>query len=304
MRFTLRQLQVFLAIAHFEHLTRAAETLSLSQSATSSALKDLENQFSLQLFDRVGKRLQLNEQGRLLRPKAEALLAQANDLEHALLQQAHAGPISVGATLSIGNYLAVGLMARYMTLHPQASVRLDVANTHQIGQKILNYELDMGLIEGEISHPDLNIVPWQKDALVVFCHPQHPLAQLQTLQGFLTDEDLRKANWILRETGSGTRQAFDRAMHGLLPNLSIALELQHTEAIKRAVEAQLGIGCLSQITLHDALLAGRLVRLNVPHRDFSRQLYLITHRQKYVSAGLKSWIMLCQTQYPGAIETI
>lgn len=294
MHFTLRQLQVFLAVAHNEHLTRAAETLSLSQSATSSALKDLENQFSLTLFDRVGKRLQLNEQGRLLRPKAEALLAQAQELEQSLRQHAQVGPISVGATLSIGNYLAVGLMAKYMAQHPQSTIRLDVANTHQIVQKILNYELDMGLIEGEVSHPDLHIEPWQQDTLVVFCHPNHPLAQRQQLHGRLTDDDLQHANWILRETGSGTRQAFDRAMHGLLPNLHIGLELQHTEAIKRAVEAQLGIGCLSQITLRDAFSSGRLVPLIVPQRDFSRQLYLITHRQKFLSTGLKAWIALCQ----------
>lgn len=294
MRYTLRQLQVFIAIAHHQNLTRAADELAMSQSAASSALKDFEHQFGVQLFDRAGKRLQLNEQGRLVRPKAEALLAQAQDFEQTLLRHAEAGPLNVGATLSIGNYLAVGMMAQYMAKHPDATVRLDVANTRQIADKVLNYELDIGLIEGELNHPELDIIPWRRDELALFCHPHDPLAQQQQQQGFLTDADLRSARWILREAGSGTRQAFDRALHGLLPELQVTLELQHTEAIKRAVEAGLGIGCLSLITLGDAFKRGSLTRLTAPQRDFSRQLYLIVHKQKYRSAGINAWIEMCR----------
>ncbi len=289
MRYSLRQLEVFVAIAHQQNLTRAADELAMSQSAASSSLKDLESQFGLQLFDRIGKRLQLNEQGRLLRPQAEALLAQARDFEQSLLQHADAGPLNVGATLSIGNYLAVGLMAEYMERYPQASLQLDVANTRHIVDRVLNYELDVGLIEGELNHPDLDMIPWRRDELAVFCHPTHPLAA----QGTVSDTELRQARWILREAGSGTRQAFDRAMSGLLPDLTIAIELQHTEAIKRAVEAQLGIGCLSMITLTDAFQRGSLKRLHVPGRDFNRQLYLIIHKQKYRSAGINAWLNLC-----------
>ncbi len=289
MRYSLRQLEVFVAIAHQQNLTRAADELAMSQSAASSSLKDLESQFGLQLFDRIGKRLQLNEQGRLLRPQAEALLAQARDFEQSLLQHADAGPLNVGATLSIGNYLAVGLMAEYMERYPQASLQLDVANTRHIVDRVLNYELDVGLIEGELNHPDLDMIPWRRDELAVFCHPAHPLAA----QGTVSDSELRQTRWILREAGSGTRQAFDRAMSGLLPDLTIAIELQHTEAIKRAVEAQLGIGCLSMITLTDAFQRGSLKRLHVPGRDFSRQLYLIIHKQKYRSAGINAWLSLC-----------
>lgn len=292
MRYSLRQLEVFVAIAHQQNLTRAADELAMSQSAASSSLKELESQFGLQLFDRIGKRLQLNEQGRLLRPQAEALLAQARDFEQSLLQHAEAGPLNVGATLSIGNYLAVGLMAQYMERYPKASLQLDVANTRNIVERVLNFELDVGLIEGELNHPDLEILSWRQDELAVFCHPDHPLAQQSTV----SDDDLRQARWILREAGSGTRQAFDRAMSGLLPDLTIAIELQHTEAIKRAVEAQLGIGCLSMITLTDAFNRGSLKRLQVPGRDFSRQLYLIIHKQKYRSAGINAWLSLCLQQ--------
>ncbi|MDF1763266.1 MAG: LysR family transcriptional regulator [Oleibacter sp.] len=291
MRYTLRQLEVFLAVAQTGNLTRAATHLNMSQSAASSALKDLENQFDVLLFDRIGKRLQLNEQGRQLRPKAEALMAMASELEQSLQQHIHAGPLSVGATLSIGNYLAVGMVADYMLQHPNAPVTLDVENTEHIAEKVLNFELDVGLIEGEFHHPDLEIIPWRTDEMTVFCYPNHPLAQ----HASLSDDELTSVTWILREFGSGTRQAFDRAMHGLMPNMNIGLELQHTEAIKRAVMAGLGVGCLSLMTLEDELLRGDLVKLPTPSRDLKRQLYIILHKQKHRSAGIEAWIELCRS---------
>lgn len=290
MRYTLRQLEVFLATAHHENITRAAESLAMSQSAASSALSELEQQFDVRLFDRIGKRLQLNELGRLLRPQALALLERAQALEQALEGHVEIGTLKVGATLTIGNYLAVGIMARYMSEQPGARVTLDVANTASIVRRVANFELDIGLIEGELQHPDLEVTPWREDELVVFCAPSNDLAG----RPWLDDVHLRAATWIVREPGSGTRQTFDRAMHGLLADLHLRLELQHTEAIKRAVEADLGIGCLSRLTLTEAFRRGSLVPLPVPHRDLHRHFYFILHKGKYRSAGIQRWLALCR----------
>ena len=156
----------------------------------------------------------------------------------------------------------------------------------------LHYELDIGLVEGELSHADLSCEPWQADELNVFAAPGHPLARRRAL----TDDDLLSLEWIVREPGSGTRQTFDRAMHGILPALRLALELQHTEAIKRAVEAGLGVGCLSRISLVEAFARGSLVPLRVPHRDFTRRLHIVLHRQKFHTAALREWLALCHEQ--------
>lgn len=291
MKYSFRQLEVFLAAAHFQNITRAAESLAMSQSAASSALKELENQFDIQLFDRVGKRLQLNELGRLYRPKVEAVLAQARELEQAFSKHSEVGALKVGATLTIGNYLAVGVMAQYINIPTHPKVSLEVANTSTIARRVMDFELDIGLIEGELQSSDLEVIPWRGDELVVFCSPSHPYAD----KGYLTDEDLLAATWIMREQGSGTRQSFERGMHGLLPNLNVLLELEHTEAIKRAVEANLGIGCLSEVVLEDAFQRGSLIPLRVPeHRQFDRQFYFILHRQKYRSAGIHAWMELCR----------
>lgn len=295
MKFSLRQMEVFVALCHFRNMTRAAEQLAMSQSAASSALKELEQRFEVQLFDRIGKRLQINERGRLLRPAVEALLEQAQEVS-ALLEGKGAGSsLKVGATLTIGNYLAVGIMAQMMQKNKDTEVNLSVANTSVITAQVLNFELDIGLIEGEVQHPDLEIIEWCDDQLVVFCAPQHPLAKA----GLITEEELQKTPWILREKGSGTRQAFDRAMHGVLPSLVVAHELQHTEAIKRAVEANLGIGCLSQVTLADAFKRGSLVPLAVKGRDLLRQFYFVLHKNKYRGASIDQWMALCRQQSKG-----
>lgn len=291
MRYTLRQLEVFLATARGENISRAAESLAMSQSAASGALRELEHQFGVSLFDRAGKRLKLNELGRVLLPKAQSLLEQAGELERLLAGNTEMGELKVGATLTIGNYLAVGIMARYMNEVPGVRVALEVGNTAHIAAQVLHFRLDIGLIEGELQHPDLEAMPWRDDELVVFCCPDHPLAKA----GELGEAELLAATWILREQGSGTRQTFDRAMHGLLPRLNILLELQHTEAIKRAVEAGLGIGCLSRVTLVEAFRRGSLVPLATPGRDFSRRFYAVLHKQKFRSRGIERWLELCET---------
>jgi len=290
MRFTLRQLQVFLAIANHENVTQAASSLAVSQSAASTALKELEHRYDTKLFDRVGKRLQLNEQGQLMRPQAEALLAQAEEFDRNLDRHSNVGHLRVGATLTIGNYVAVAILTRFIQQHPGARVQLIVENTRAIASRVSNYDLDLGLIEGELHDPELEVLPWRDDELALFCAPDHPLAAKPAL----TDADLLAADWIVRESGSGTRQAFDRGMKGLLGDLNLILELQHTEGIKRAVEANLGIGCLSRLTLEEAFRRGSLVPLQAPHRDWQRKFYFILHRDKYRTSGILSWLALCR----------
>ena len=292
MKFTLKQLEVFQAAAHFENISTAADSLALSQSAASGALQKLERTYGVQLFDRIGKKLQLNEQGKALRAKTQALLEQARALESEFARHDSLGDLKIGATLTIGNYLAVSMVARFMREHPESRVHLEVANTTAIAKRVAQFELDIGLLEGAIRHEDLIVTPWLEDELAVFCSPQHALASRQ----FVSEEDLLNASWILREPGSGTRQAFDWAMHDLIPRLHVAMELQHTEAIKRAVEAGLGIACLSRVALEDAFARGSLVPLPVPKRNFHRQFYIVMHKNKYRSTGVTKWLELCEQQ--------
>jgi DNA-binding transcriptional LysR family regulator len=289
MHFTLRQLEVFLAIAKAGNLTRAAQQLNLSQSAASSALKDLESQFELLFFDRIGKRLRINEQGAQLRPRAESLMSQAKELEQSLLNSEQSSQLNIGATLTIANVLALKMVSEYLADNAEAIISLAIHNTEHIIEKVVNFELDMGMIEGECHHPKLSVIPWRDDHLNLFCSPKHPFAS----KDIITDSDLLEAKWILRESGSGTRQTFNRAMHGLMPKMSITLELRETEAIKSAVKHNIGISCLSTLSLQEEFERGDLIKLSTPDRDLSRKLYLIIHKQKHITNSLQNWIDLC-----------
>ena len=294
MRYTLRQLEVFLAVARRQSVSHAAAELAMSQSAVSSALADLENQFDIQLFDRVGKRLQLSGLGRALQAQAQALHERALGLEDAFASQSAFGLLRIGATLTIGNYVTLPLIARFMREQPGARATLEIANTAEIARKVANFEIDIGLIEGELHDPELEITPWRDDELVVFCAPDHVFAKKKALR----DSDLRAALWVVREPGSGTRQAFEHAMRGLLPELQIALELQHTEAIRSAVEAGFGVGCVSRLAVSDAFRAGTLVPCHVPQRDFRRKFYFVLQRRKFRGAALQRWLELCRSDQP------
>lgn len=289
MKITLRQLEIFAAIAHGENVSRAAETLAMSQSAASSALVELERQFDCSLFDRIGKSLRLNSTGRGLLPQAQDLLARAADIE-GYLAGGILGPLAVGATLTIGNYLATLVAAEYLRRHPASKIGLHVANTERIVEQVIGSELDIGLIEGEANHPDLLLEPWLDDALVVFCAPHHALANA----GAADDALLIEQQWIVRERGSGTRALFDRVIARALPALRIQLELEHTEAIKRAVESGLGVGCLSRLSLREAFRRGSLIEIKTPQFDLSRRFYFARHRHRQISPAAQTFLALCR----------
>ena len=299
MRFTLRQIAVFVAVARQQSVSRAALTLSLSQSATSTALGELERLYATQLFDRVGKTLRLNEIGQSLLPQAVELIERAQAIETVLEGRAGFGHLRIGATLTIGNYLATLIVADFLQRHPESSASLQVHNTATIIDQVAGYDLDLGLIEGHCHHPDLIVEPWIEDELVVFCAPTHPLAA----KGSATIAELAQEYWIVREPGSGTRQTLDLALSCHQSPLKVRLELEHTEAIKRAVEFGLGIGCISRLALREAFRRGSLVAIATPELDLLRQFQFLWHQRKFQTAGMREFVGLCRTMTAGAARS-
>jgi DNA-binding transcriptional LysR family regulator len=169
-----------------------------------------------------------------------------------------------------------------------------VANTSQIIDGMRRFDIDVGLIEGECFDPEIQTLPWCDDEMVVFCAPDHRLARCAEV-GL---EDLAREAWILREPGSGTRALFDRAVTGRLSQLNVRLELEHTEAIKRAVESGLGIGCISRLALREAFRRGSLVEIATPYFDLRRHFYFLLHRQRQLTQGVDLFLELCRhTRY-------
>lgn len=213
MHITLRQLEVFAEVLKSGSTTQASQMLALSQSAVSAALTDLEGQLGVQLFDRVGKRLVVNEHGRLLYPRALALLERAGEIEQ--LFRGDNGAIRVYASSTIGNYILPEIIARYRRDFPELPLELSVGNSQDVINAVSDLRVDIGLIEGPCHAADIIAEPWIEDELVVFAAPDSPF-----LEGELTLQRLAEAQWILREHGSGTREIVDYVLSRICPRSS------------------------------------------------------------------------------------
>jgi DNA-binding transcriptional LysR family regulator len=290
MRFTLRQLQVFVAIARDGNVTHAADKIAMSQSAASTALGELERQFGRPLFDRFGKRLRLNDTGQKVLPRALEMLDRAAELESLLAGGGGLGTLRLGASLTVGNYLCPALIDRYLRHHPESNVKLEIGNTERIAAALANFDLDLALIEGEISHPDLTVTDWLGDELVVFCAPGHSLAG----KASVSIDELLAESWIVREPGSGTRQTLDRAMTPWWPRWKIGLELEHTEAIKGMVAAGRFVGCVSRMALSESFAGGSLAEIAVTGLDLHRRFYIAANRHKHRTPGIGAFAAVCE----------
>ena len=287
MHITLRQLEVFTEVLKSGSTTQASQMLSLSQSAVSAALADLEGQLGVQLFDRVGKRLVVNEHGRLLYPRAVALLEQSNEIEQMFREDN--GAIRVYASSTIGNYILPEVIARYRRDLPGLPIELSVGNSLDVINAVADFRVDIGLIEGPCHMSEVVAVPWLDDELVVFAAPGSPV-----LQQPVTFDTLAVAPWILRERGSGTREIVDYLLLSHLPEFRLEMELGNSEAIKHAVRHGLGISCLSRRVIADQLESGLLVEVPLPLPRLVRTLYYIHHRQKHLSRALMRFLQYCE----------
>jgi len=289
MKITLRQLEVFNAIASHAQVTRAAQALAMTQAAASMALAELEQQLGVGLFDRIGRQLLLNDTGRLLLTRARDVLDRVHDIETLAHGQDSVFDLHLGASVTIGNHLLPGLIASLKHRYPNGKLQISRYNTEQVLAHLQAFTIDLGFIEGPLVEDErFRRFPWQQDRLVIFAAPAHPLAART-----LTPADLAGAEWIVREHGSGTREVMERACADCGLRLRIALELEQPEAIRQCVVAGLGIGCLSELELVDALRAGSLVALDTPFLDMRRNLDVVIHRQKFISHGVGAVLRAC-----------
>lgn len=297
LRLTLRQLQIFVAVARRGSTTAASAQIALSQSATSSAVNELERLLSMQLFDRVGKRLLLNENGRALLPRALALLDGAADIERMARDGADQAPLlRIGASTTIGNYVLPALLSRYMgkgRMAPEAiwHSRVMIGNTAEVCEALASFELDVGLIEGPCHLSVLEATPWLHDELVVVASPSSEVVRSGAARGERVPlRVLREQVWLLREVGSGTREATDLELLPHLRSYRRSIELGSSEAIKHAVAQGLGVACLSAWVVGDLLSAKRLTRVPTTLPAMQRECHLVVHRHKQPTAALKEFV--------------
>ena len=275
MKVTLRQLQVFDAVAAFGSVTAAAATLGMSQSAASSALSDLQIILRRPLFAHArGRPLQITDEGKRLRPIVHSLLSEILDIEHNDGQAGLAGTLVIGATLMIAETVLPRLCIEFMDLHPGVKIRVEAGAVGDLFEGLGRFELETALIENVPDVEGIELITWRTDELVLVTVPDHPLAQRRNL-GL---RDLAGARWCAREANSSISSRLRDLLHAHVGQLDVTFESTSNWAVRHAVIAGGGLGCLSRVLVQFDLDNGRLVELDVPEFRFTRALSLARPR--------------------------
>ncbi len=279
---TLDQLRIFLEVAERGHMTRAAEALGMSQSATSAAIATLEASYQTKLFDRVGRRIQLTETGRKFLPEARAVLDRTSMARSVLQELAGlpAGPVAIAASQTIATYWLPKRLAAFHAANPRVRLNVMIRNTHEVENAVVEGEVNIGLVEGPTQHPALIRKQIDRDHIVLVIASDRPPLPVNAL-GQL---DLRAINWVIREAGSGTRRGLEElaVREGLLlDELNIFLVLPSNEAVREAVVAGAGATIISRQVVASAIAAGKLteIPIELPTREYA----LVYHRDRHAT---------------------
>lgn len=284
---TLKQLEVFVALA-LEGSTRAAAyRVARSQSAASSALAELEHTIGCELFDRVGRRLLLNDRGQAVLQRAIPLLDQAAQLQD-LLRADLDSPLRLTASMTVGEHLLPPMIEQWKFVHVASPVRLLVSNTAGVVQSLVNFEADLGFVEGQQTHPEVVFHSWVVDDLVIVCSPEHELVGRKASRGAL-----RSFPWALREPGSGTREATERWLREQLGQIDVAFEVGTPEAIKRIVRSGAALGFLPRHAVAEALRTKDLAEVSTGMPPVTRTLWVAWHRHKRMGSTASSFLQHC-----------
>jgi DNA-binding transcriptional LysR family regulator len=279
---TLEQLRVFVAVAERLHMTRAAETLHITQSGASAAIAALEAAYGIQLFDRIGRGLGLTEAGRVFLPEARAVLACAAAARQALddLAGLKRGNVRLYASQTIASYWLPPRLVRLRRTWPQIAVELFVGNTARVARAVRDGEVELGLIEGAVTEPLLINTQIGSDRLVVVTSAARPWRTSRRS----AVADLVAGDWVVREPGSGTRSEFEEALRaqGIEPDrLNVLTEMPSNEAVLAAVATGGLVAAVSELAAGPMLNAGllRLIPFDLPPRRFD----LLQHRERQPS---------------------
>ncbi len=280
MHITIRQLQVFEAVARQLSYTRAAEELHLTQPAVSMQIKQLESSVGLSLFEQLGKRVFMTQAGETMLRHAQTImrhLATARE-EMDELKGVDSGRLRI-AVASTVNYFATRLLATFARLHPSVQITLDVTNRETLLQKLEDNQPDVVLMGKPPKDLDLDADAFMDNPLIMIARPDHPLSKHRSI----ALKELTEETFVVREPGSGTRIAMERFFDQKSFAPSATIEMTGNETIKQSVEAGLGLAIVSVHTVELELTLERLGRLDVRGMPIMRRWYVGHRRGKRLS---------------------
>jgi DNA-binding transcriptional LysR family regulator len=285
---TLRQLRTFKTVADLTSFSLAAQRLKLSQPSVSYQVKELEETLGLPLLDRLGKRVQLTEAGTVLYAYARRMLDVLDEATVAIeeMRGIKRGTLRVGASTTVGIYLLPAALGAFKKLHPGLVISLEIGSRARVQEQVLRNELDLAVVGPALKDPELAIIPFLSDELVVVA----PAGHAQAGKKGLTLKDLAREPFIMREASSGSRWSLEKAARKAGAKLSVAMELGSNGAIKHAVESGLGLAVISRYATALEFSSGRLVELNVRGFPIRRDWHIVHLRRRRLPAPVTAFI--------------
>lgn len=272
MDITLRQAELFLALARSGRVQSVAKEFYLTQPAVSTAIKRFEESVGAPLFDRAHKRISLNSNGRVLAEELSPVMKQFQDVTGMFRKGCVAGKLAIGASQTVADYLLPQVLYTFQTRHPGAQLSIWSGNSQEVVRAVEKGEVPVGFIEGEVPSRMLTSTTIGAEELVVVTSDRQFAAA-----GSYGLDDLLDHRWILRERGSGTRDAFYHQLGERGQRLNVFMELDHMESIKHVLRNPGTLSCLSQHCVLHELARGALYPVQVEGYRFTRNLYRIMH---------------------------
>ena len=285
---TLRHMKVFVAVYRTENVTRAAELLNLTQPVVTRTIQEIEKYYGVRLFERINRRLHITEAGKTFYTYALHIIDSFDQMEKGMRNWDELGILRIGATVTLGNSLLPQVMSQFQKAHPGLKLRASISNGARLQQNLVDNQLDLALIEGEISNPDLNREPIAKDRLILILPPQDPRKDSEPLPL----ESLSEESFLLREPGSMGRSLIDHIFSVHSIPLVPTLESASTQAIIRAVHKGLGISFLPEALVRTALKAGIVSTQEISDASFTRENFIVWHRCKFLTSSARELMTL------------
>ncbi|PYM17284.1 MAG: LysR family transcriptional regulator [Candidatus Rokuibacteriota bacterium] len=296
---TFRQLEIVLAVARAKSFTRAAESLHVSQSTLSQHVLELERELDARLFDRLGRTVTLTEAGRLLEEHATRLVATLASARRTLdgLKGLERGSLVIGASTTPGIYVLPSIVAAFKRRYPGIDVSLHIANSQVIEERIRADEVDLGVVGGHLLQGrERCVAAGLVDELLLIVPPRHAWAKRREV----APHELASAPLLLREHGSATRMVTERTLRRAGVKFTTAMELDHTEAIKQAVMAGLGVALVSRYAVRGELATRRLCGLRVKGVPFFRHFHVVHNEARTLTASGRAFMDMLERSPGGS----
>jgi len=279
----LRSFEIFLALARTPNMREVASRLYLTQAGVSSALRGMESELGVALFDRVGRSIRLNEKGRLLASRLAPLYRQLDESIHLVVADTMVGDVRIGASTTLADYVLPQTLYNFKIQHELVNISVVSANTREVVRRVANGELDMGFVEGEVHDIKVRTAVLHEEALVVVTSDRNLAAA-----GPYPLKELMDKKWLIRQEGSGTRETFLQQVmrHGLTPH--IFLEFSNNEAIKTVLHNPETLVCISPLVVDTELRHKEFFIVPIEETTFTRLFMRVMHRERPPSPLMQS----------------